>query len=174
MSGRKVVHGDGCACAACLRCDVAADVMRDARSRAGLSTERLGELAGGRSRAVIREMEDRDDRGGRVHADVLLVPELLPHVVRDLAKRAGMIAVELPEVEAGDDCAAAVASIHKETTEAVQAGLRTVATGIRTRAQNAEEQREIREAIEALTRRLHVLERTEREPVVGVRRAGVH
>lgn len=161
-------HGEDCRCSACLRLDDAAKITRRAREAANLSAAKLGESAN-RSRAVIREMEDPEDRGARVHADVWLVPEILPGIVSELAERAGMVAFELPKSEPGQSNAAAIAAVHKETSEAVQAALATLVSGSRTRAQNAELQRELRESIAAQARLLHMLEATEHEPVVSTR-----
>lgn len=161
-------HGEDCRCSACLRLDDAARITRRAREAANLSAAKLGESAN-RSRAVIREMEDPEDRGARVHADVWLVPEILPGVVRELAERAGMVAFELPKSDGGHNNAAAIAAVHKETSEAVQAALSSLVSGVRTRAQNLELQRELRESIAAQARLLHMLEATEHEPVVSTR-----
>lgn len=172
MSARRIVHGDDCACSACGRCDAAAKILADARNAAGLSVAKVAELAGGRSRAVIREMEDASDRGGRVHADVLLVPELLPHVADQIATLAGMVAVPLPKVDGTTNHLADALELQRETSEALTTHLHAIADNVITRAENAACRAEIMGAIKALLRVHVALEATADEPCTSVRRPG--
>lgn len=169
MSNRRDRHGDSCRCESCQRLDDAAAITRTARERAGLSAARLGQMAGERSRAVIREMEDVEDRGGIPHADVWLVPDVLPHVIDQLADRCGRVVVELPRVDTNGDDLRLLAEVQRETSEAVTAHLDGIADGVLTRQEVARSMAEVDQAILALVRLRERLRAVQREPVVGVR-----
>lgn len=147
----------------------AAELIRRARRSADLTCADVA-AACGVSETLVRGWEDPESPK-RISLGDAMVPALLPAIVRELAACCGMVAVELPAVASSADDAASVASIARETSEAVVASMEAVARGTRTRAQNLAEQREIREALEVLAARLTMLERSEREPIVGVRRA---
>lgn len=149
----------------------AADVVRDARELAGLTEQQLADDAGV-SRAFIRGTEDDDDVEHIPHLDIIMSPGIARAAVRVLAKRCGMVAVDLPAATGRtDDELRITADVTRECSEAVVAHMAAIQRGNRTRFDTAAIRKEVWEAIEALVRLDQTLEVTEHEPVVGIRRA---
>ena len=146
----------------------AAEILEQTREAAGLTVADFAAQVGV-SETKVHAWEDPDNGGAPPPLDAMLVPSVQAEAVRHLARRIGLVVTELPKAQSAHDEAALIASVHKETTEAVQAALMSLTVGYRTRGTTKNTRRELWEAIEAMVRFDTLLASREDEPVIGIK-----
>jgi hypothetical protein len=122
----------------------------------------------GCTRGTVQKMEDPEDIGHPVHADLLMTPALAKHAIRILARDNGMVAVELPANASDAATVQELARVAKETSDVVNRGLLAVADGYVDTRERVDLIREGREAIEAIAALIQRLEADRDQPVVRV------
>lgn len=139
--------------------------IRGERTKASLAD------AIGVSETKLAKYEDPEAANAPPPLDAILVADIERDAVRVLAERAGMVAIELPDVT-GDPASdlRMLAEVQRETSDVVRSFLAAIEDGRWTRHENAEVRAEAWQAVASLARLIRTLETTAHEPVMGVRR----